>query len=287
MKKEEIRKEFFKLKNKGFSYSQCKRVLQAQFEYFVTIRTLKRWKGRLESQDWDLCDKSRRPKTIHTKVTKKIESEVVKLRKRTGWGCNKLKAQLSNIGISARTINVVLNKNNLCRSTKNKGKQKKWVRWQRNHPNSLWQIDHTDEQNKLNCYTFSVLDDCSRYCLALVKLNNVTTDVVTHVLDKLIKRHGKPGQILTDNGGAYGLNSKHSRFDRWCRRRGIHHIRTKVHSPTTNGKVERLFKTIDEEIEFCKNDMEMFRMRYNHFRPHSSLDNKTPAGVYFDFAKIF
>jgi transposase len=287
MKKEEIRKEFFKLKNKCFSYSQCKRILKAQFEYEVTIRTLKRWKNRLEFQSWDLLDKSRRPKKIHTKVTKKIEAEVIKLRKKTGWGCSKLKTQLSQIDISARTINVILNKNNLCRGTKNKGKQKKWIRWQRNHPNSLWQIDHTDEQNKFNCYTLSVLDDCSRYSLALVKLNSVTTDVVTHVLDRLIKKHGKPKQILTDNGGAYGLNSKHSRFDKWCKRRGIQHIRTKIHSPTTNGKVERLFKTIDEEIEFCNNDVEMFRMRYNHFRPHSSLDNKTPAGVYFDFVKLF
>ena len=132
-----------------------------------------------------------------------------------------------------------------------------------------------------------MLDDCSRYCLALVKLNNVTTDVVTTILDKLIIKHGRPKQILTDNGGAYGLNSKHSRFDRWCKRRNIQHIRTKVHSPTTNGKVERLFKTIDDEIEFCNNDLEHFRLRYNHFRPHSSLDNKTPANVYFDFTKLF
>lgn len=287
MKKEEICKEFFKLKNKGFSYSQCKRILKAQFEYEVAVRTLKRWKNRLEFQSWDLFDKSRRPNRIHTKVTKEIESDVIKLRKKTGWGCNKLKAQIQDITVSARTINVILNKNNLCRITKNKGKQKKWIRWQRQHPNSLWQIDHTDEQNKFNCFTLSVLDDCSRYCLALVKLNNVTTDVVTNVLDNLIKKHGKPKQILTDNGGAYGLNSKHSRFDRWCRRKNIHHIRTKVHSPTTNGKVERLFKTIDEEIAFCYNDLEVFRMRYNHFRPHSSLDKKTPAGVYFDFAKLF
>lgn len=138
-----------------------------------------------------------------------------------------------------------------------------------------------------NCYTLSVIDDCSRYRLAIVKLNQVTTDVVTHVLDKLIQKHGKPREILTDNGGAYGLNSKHSRFDRWCRRRSIVHIRTKVHSPQTNGKVERFFKTMDEEVKFCNNDFEVFRMRYNHFRPHSSLNNKTPGEVYHNFANLF
>ena len=287
MKKEEIRREFFKLKNKGFSYAQCKRILKAKFEYSVHTRTLKRWINRLDGGKWNLEDYSRRPHIIHTKVNSRVEKEILLLRARTGWGCYKLAAHLAQLGISGRTINNLLNKHSMCRESNNKGKQKKWIRWQRNHPNSLWQIDHTDEQEKFNCYTLSVLDDCSRYCLALVKLNNVTTDVVTHILDGLIKTNGRPKQILTDNGGAYGLKSKHSRFDRWCKRRGIQHIRTKVHSPTTNGKVERLFKTIDEEIEFCSNDMETFRMRYNHFRPHSSLDNKTPARVYFDFARLF
>ncbi|MBS3102179.1 transposase family protein [Candidatus Woesearchaeota archaeon] len=175
----------------------------------------------------------------------------------------------------------------MCRESKNKGKQKKWIRWQRKHPNSLWQIDHTDEMDKGDCYTLSIIDDCSRYSLALVKLKQVTTHVVTRILDKLIQKHGRPREILTDNGGAYGLNSKNSRFDRWCKRRGIKHIRTKVHSPQTSGKVERLFKTMDYEIKFCNNDLELFRMRYNHFRPHSSLDNKTPGEVYHDFINLF
>lgn len=287
MKKEGIRKEFFKLKNKGFSYAQCRRILKAKFGYGITTRTLKRWVRKLDEGDWDFCDKSRRPHTIHRKVTKEVEQEVLSLRDKTGWGCDKLAVYLTHLNISARTMNAILNEHNKCRETKNKGKRKKWVRWQRKHPNSLWQIDHTDEQELFNCYTFSVIDDCSRYSLALVKLNRVTTNNVTLILDELIKKHGKPRQILSDNGSAYGLKSRHSKFDRWCRRRGIKHIRTKVHCPTTNGKVERLFRTMDDELEFCDYDLEKFRMRYNHFRPHSSLNNKTPARVYFDFAKLF
>jgi len=31
----------------------------------------------------------------------------------------------------------------------------------------------------------------------------------------------------------------------------------------------------------------LFRMRYNHFRPHTSLEKKNPAEVYFDFSKLF
>jgi len=287
MKKEEIRREFFLLKNKGHSYAQCKIILKAKFGYYTSTKTLKRWIKKLDAGNWDLRDKSKRPKTIHYKITHEIEQKVIDLRNKTGWGEDKIFFCFSELNISHTSINKILNKHNLCRITRNKGKRVKWVRWQRHHPNSLWQIDHTDEQDKFNCYTLSVIDDCSRYSLALIKLNNVTTSVVTNILDGLIRTHGKPREILTDNGSAYGSKSKHSKFDRWCRRRGIQHIRTKIHSPTTNGKVERIFKTMDEELAFCNNDLELFRMRYNHFRPHQSLNNSTPARKYFDFASIF
>jgi transposase InsO family protein len=277
MKKEDMRREFIKLKINGHSYAQCRMILKAKFDFEISTKSLKRWIKKLDSGNWDLKDKSRRPNTIHYKVTLAIEQEVISLRKQTGWGCDKLIAHLPNIQLSARSVNTILNKYHMCRESKNKGTRKKWVRWQRDSPNSLWQIDHTDEQELMNCYTLSVLDDASRYSLALVKLNSVTTNIVTKILDDLITRFGKPKQILTDNGSAYGGKSKHSKFDRWCRKRGIHHIRTKVHSPTTNGKVERLFKTMDDELSFCNYDLELFRMRYNHFRPHSSLQNSTPS----------
>lgn len=287
MKKENIRREFIKLKNDGFSYAKCQTILYSQYGYCVSLRTLKRWIKLLDQGDWDFRDKSKRPHKIYHKITPQIEEEIIKLRKKTGWGQEKLYPYLKHLKISERSIKRIIKKHNLCRETKRKGKRIKWVRWQRKHPNSLWQIDHTDEQDQFNCYTLSVLDDCTRYSLALIKLNRVTTNTVTHILNNLIKVHGRPKQILTDNGSAYGLKSKHSKFDRWCKKQKIKHIRTKIHSPTTNGKVERLFKTMDEELEFCNNDHERFRLQYNHFRPHSSLKGKTPAQEYHSFTNLF
>ena len=187
MNKEEIRKEFFKLRIKGYSYAQCRNILRAKFQLYFSIRTLKRWSARLNKGNWNLSDKSRKPHKIHYKISNNLKSEIISFRKKTGWGEDKLALRFP---LSHTSINKILNELSLCKDSKNKGKRKKWVRWQRNHPNSLWQIDHTDEQNKFNCFTLSVLDDCSRYSLALVKLNNVTTDVVTNVLDKLIKIMG-------------------------------------------------------------------------------------------------
>ena len=280
MEKENVRKEFFKLKIKGFSYFQCKKILTGRFSYSVSIRTLKRWIKRLDNNKWDLRDMSRKPHNIHKKITEEIEQQVISLRNKTGWGCEKLYANLPNLGISQISIHRILRKNKLCKKSKTRNKPKKYIRWQRKHPNSLWQIDHSDQKVE-GKWLLSVLDDCSRYSIALVPLEQVTTAAVTRILDNLIKIYGKPKEILTDNGGAYGLKSKHSRFDRWCRRNGINHIRSAVHSPTTCGKVERLFQTLSNEIKFCDNDTELFRMRYNHFRPHTSLNNKCPAEVYF------
>lgn len=281
MKKEEVRKEFFKLKQQGFSYQKCRALLIAQFEHQVCVRTLKRWCGRLDAGNWDLKDSSKKPIRTHHKLTPEAVDKIISLREMTGWGQDKLHSHLPELGVSATTIKRVIKDRGLARKVKLRGKRVKWVRWQRKNPNSLWQVDHTDEQDAGSCYTLSVLDDCSRYSLALAKLKNVTTNVVTVVLDSLIRAHGKPREILTDNGSAYGGKSTHSRFDRWCKRRGIRHIRSRVHSPTTCGKVERLFKTMDDEMEFCGNDLERFRLRYNNFRPHSSLFGQTPARIYF------
>jgi len=283
MKKEEVRKEYFKLRIKGHSNNQCRKILLAQFGYEVSVRTLRRWTHNLNKNDWDLKDKSKRPRRIYCKVTQRDIEKIIFIKNKTGWGENKISDFVPNI--SHKIVNKILNKHNLTNPNPNRKKRIKYIRWQRNHVNSLWQMDTSDQKIE-GKYCFAVIDDCSRYCLGLFGLNRVSTKVIIHLLDTLFKTHGKPREILTDNGNVFGLKSKHSKFDRALNRRGIKHIRTAVHSPTTSGKIERFFQTLDKEFAFCNKDSELFRMRYNHFRPHTSLEKKTPSQVYFDFAKL-
>jgi len=286
MKKEEIRKEFFKLRIQRHSYNQCRKILKSKYEFEVTVRTLKRWRKRIETDDWNLSDMSTKPKNIHKKVNLELENKIINIRNKTGWGEYKIVDFYPEINLSHSTIYRVLNKHKLTKPNENRRKRIKYIRWQRNHPNSLWQMDISDQKIK-DKYCFAVIDDCSRYYLGLFALNNTSTEIINHLLDELIKIHGKPREILTDNGSVFGLKSKHSKFDRWCNRRGIKHIRTAIHSPTTSGKVERFFQTLGKEFEFCNKDAELFRIRYNHFRPHSSLFGKVPADIYFAFSKLF
>jgi hypothetical protein len=48
------------------------------------IKTIRRWTNKLNKTEWDLRDKSKRPKTIYYKITPKIEEKVISLEKRTG-----------------------------------------------------------------------------------------------------------------------------------------------------------------------------------------------------------
>ncbi len=51
------------------------------------------------------------------------------------------------------------------------------------------------------------------------------------------------------------------------------------------GELRDYLEQSPKEIEFCNNDLEVFKMRYNHLRPHNSLNNKTPAEEFCNFER--
>src|SRR3990167_7165352 len=90
MKKEDIRKEYFKLRIKGHSQNQCRKILLAEFGYEISKRTLQRWTKIHSQTEWDFKDKSKRPRAIHYKITKDVEEKVLEIRNKTGWGEDQL-----------------------------------------------------------------------------------------------------------------------------------------------------------------------------------------------------
>jgi hypothetical protein len=73
----------------------------------------------------------------------------------------------------------------------------KFIRLQRNPPNSLWQSDTSDQKVK-DKYVLSSINDCSRYFLAMTPLNELSTKIITNIFDELIKIHGKPRRSKFD-----------------------------------------------------------------------------------------
>ncbi len=286
MQKHTKRKEFLKLKNRGLSYQQCQKELKEKLLIYVSISTLKRWNKRFNKDDnWDLRDTSQRPHRLSIKFSKEEEEAVKAIRKIFDYGPKKtrIQAQRKGIQMSISTIKRIIKSSGLSRGSKMEGVKLKWVRFERDNPNSMWQID--GDENDDGTWRVPVIDDCSRYCLGVYEIPNNTTEAIIAILEDCIRKHGKPREILTDNGPEFGGTSKDSEFDKWCEKQGIIHIRSGLHKPTTVGKVSAIQRTIQAELSHWKGDLELWRMMYNHERPHESLRGLTPATVYFQFRR--
>ncbi|MBU0761306.1 MAG: DDE-type integrase/transposase/recombinase [Nanoarchaeota archaeon] len=286
MKKYVIRKEFLKLKINGKSYSQCKNELKERFGKNLTTRTLKNWWKRFNEREWDLEDISQRPNKLSIKFSEADKEVVCRIRKNFGYGPKKVRIQAQNEGVdmSISTVKRIIKQTGLSKGSKMEGVKLKWVRFERPYPNDMWQID--GDENDDGSWRVPVVDDCSRYCLGVYDMKDNTTEAMIAILEDCIRRHGKPKQLLTDNGSEFGgPKGWDSEFDKWCDKQGIIHIRSGVHKPTTVGKISAIQRTIQAEIEHWNGDTELWRMMYNHERPHESLRGLTPAVVYFQFKR--
>jgi hypothetical protein len=272
--KEELRKFY----SNGWHHAEIQEYLVNHHQITVCVRTLKRWKHQLANPLW-VGPKAPLPPVPATKITPEMLMRICTLRRTTGWGRTLLK-QVFPFDLSESTYRDIIKLNGFSRGSKIENKRVHWVKWQREHPDSLWQIDSWKHPN--GHWVIDIIDDCSRFCLGIREVVHLTTKTLTAFLDELILLHGAPRELLTDNGAEHGLMSKNSEFDQWCQRHHIIHIRSRVHKPTTAGKVERFHQTVQKELPYCNNDYDLFRYRYNHIRPHMSLHGKRPAGVYFD-----
>ena len=161
-------------------------------------------------------------------------------------------------------------------------------------PNQLWQTDFT----YLKVigwgwfYLSTVLDDFSRYIVAWKLCVTMKAEDVTATLDQALQASGlqqaAPAQrprLLSDNGSSYVAGD----LAKWLGDRSIKHIRGAPYHPMTQGKIERWHQTLKNRIllenYFLPGDLgaqiETFVTDYNHRRYHESIDNLTPADVYF------
>ncbi len=161
-------------------------------------------------------------------------------------------------------------------------------------PNQLWQTDFT----YLKVigwgwfYLSTVLDDFSRYIIACKLCTTMKADDVTATLEMALDASGldkvkvvhRP-RLLSDNGSSYVSDD----LAKWLERHEMAHVRGAPYHPMTQGKIERWHQTLKNRIllenYYLPGDLEAqieaFVADYNHCRYHESIDNLTPADVYF------
>ena len=164
--------------------------------------------------------------------------------------------------------------------------------------NQMWQTDFT--YFKIVgwgwMYLSTVLDDFSRYIISWKLCTTMKTSDVTDTLNMALVASGcdkanvvhKP-RLLSDNGASYisGELADYIKDNR------MSHVRGAPYHPQTQGKIERWHQTLKNRIllenYFLPGDLECqiesFVEHYNHDRYHESLNNVTPADVYFGRAQ--
>jgi len=160
--------------------------------------------------------------------------------------------------------------------------------------NEMWQTDFT--YFKITgwgwYYLSTVLDDFSRFIIAWRLCVSMSTSDVSDTLDDALRFTGldqikvkhKP-RLLSDNGPSY-ISSELAHY---LAARNMIHTRGKPYHPQTQGKIERWHRSLKNQIllenYYFPNELEdrirQFVDYYNHERYHESLNNLTPADVFY------
>ncbi len=224
-----------------------------------------------------------REKSIGRKVdeiSKNIQHKILRLRKKD-YGIRKIECLLKqeNLEISKRKITRVLKENNLHIQQPEKGRRYNYIKWERKHSNSLWQTDFC-WISQLDCWLTAWLDDHSRLIASAEYVTEATTDSSLKVFEKGVKRYGLPRETLSDRGTQYyAVRGETSRFFEYMQSNGIKHIYASIKKPTTCGKLERWWKTHNDE-RWNFSSLSEFIKNYNEERLHMSLDYCTPYQVW-------
>lgn len=180
------------------------------------------------------------------------------------------------LNIPHNRIHRVLKENNRANNEPKKQQRRKWIRYERKHSMSLW---HTDWKllNDQNKWIITYLDDASRMVLSYGIFDHATTENAINVYIQASNIYGDPRELLTDRGSQFYANEGEkkdkgiSEFEKFLLDRKVKHIVGRVNHPQTNGKIERLYGTLEQKLRYFK-DINEFITWYNEVRPHMSLD---------------
>ena len=145
-------------------------------------------------------------------------------------------------------------------------------------------------------YLSTVIDDYSRYIISWKLFATMSSTDVQETLDMALEKTGahkikirlRP-RLLSDNGPCYLSKELKDYLDD----RDIKHIRGKPYHPQTQGKIERYHRSLKNVVTlenyYFPGELQIaiseFVNYYNDKRYHESLNNLTPAAVFYGRSK--
>lgn len=249
----------------------------------------------------DLLPQKRGPRYKTRRPLPYIENQVIELRER---GNNKyeivniLKPKLGKFTPSLSGVYNIFKRNKINRLTpvikKNHQKIIKERMGQLGHIDCHYLSKSIIKGQSKKLYLVCIIDDYSRIAWAelIEDITSLTVMFATLKCLNILNDHYqlKFEEILSDNGSEFGIKSSKRKpqhpFERMLLELGIKHRYTRPYRPQTNGKIERFWRTIEDDLlrettfdflDELKEEIIQYLYYYNQLRPHQGINGKTPV----------
>lgn len=228
-----------------------------------------------------------------TEAQDRLREEIVGLAKRYGrYGYRRITALLRREGwrVNHKRVERIWRQEGLKIPQKQTKRGRLWlndgscVRLRPTHSHHVWSYDFMADRTRDGrpIKILTVIDEFSRESLAIVVERNLKADDVLHCLTDLFVTHGPPEHIRSDNGSEFTAQA----VRQWLANTGVRTLYIEPGSPWENGYCESFNgklrdELLDREIFYTLREaqvlIERWRVEYNTFRPHSSLNYRPPA----------
>jgi putative transposase len=219
----------------------------------------------------EIGKRSGRPENPFSEDEKKIVEETYKVYRVSAATLEKvIERDYYGLHIPHNKIHKIMLLLGLAKAKKEKDVRKKdWIRYERRHSLSAVHIDWYYDP-VANKWVFAIIDDASRYLLALLEVDSPTTDASIEGMLIALK-HGKIRECISDHGTQFiKQEGMKSGFADFLKEEGIKQILCKIKHPQSNGKVEKFFDLYKNHRHAFNSEKE-FMHWYNNIRPHRSL----------------
>ena len=255
----------------------------------IAREVLSRWWKRYQGGGLDaLRPHSRRPHTQPRKTARRLKRRVLQARRR-GIGPARIALAVPVSAATAHRILVEHGVNHL-----HPPRPKTTRRFEKDRPGELLHLDVKflpALRNARYDYEFAAVDDFTREAVAWITTEQTARTAADFLEQVLAALPYSIEAVLTDNAWVFTMQqafhaTRETRFQQVCRAAGIRHYVLRPYAPQSNGKVERFFRTVDDEclnvqplfsFSARRRALDRFLRYYNHERPHLSLAGQTPV----------
>jgi transposase InsO family protein len=243
--------------------------------------------------DGALEPKSRAPKHVANRTPVDIEEAIIAMRKQLvdaglDEGPESIAWHLRDLsGLpSTSTIWRILGSRGFIVPAPQKAPKRAKRRFNASRANESWQLDDTTWElaDGTAVKILNVLDDHSRLLLDSRAMATCTGVASLDALFGAAELLGWPTRIQSDNARTF-----RDQVASALEHLGVAAVHSRPYHPETNGKVERFHQTLKRwlrkqnpaaTITELQAQLDLFRLHYNHHRPHRSLDRQTPGQIW-------